>query len=117
AAIVDFAGHAGWRRHGYLMEHYIHPCCDRREVSPEDGHPARCNHYRHFEEWRARMHANIAAKPDHRARILVALDGIESPSLATRAQALNALGLATHGGRAWTADNLRKFMKATAGQD
>lgn len=114
-AIVDFASHAGWRRHGRLLEHYRHPCCDRIEVSPEDVHLAGFNPYRHFEEWRERTQANIAARPDHRARILGALEGMEGGSFVTRAGALNALGLKTHGGRDWTADNLRKFVKA-AGQ-
>lgn len=115
-AIVDFARHAGWRRHARLMEHYGHPCCDRIEVSAEDVHLAGFNPYGHFEKWRDQMKTNIEAKPGHRARVLGVLEGMEGGSFAIRAKVLNDLDLKTHGGKDWTAENLRKFLKA-AGQD
>lgn len=111
-AIIDFASHAGWRRHSHLVRHYQHPCCDRIEITPGEAQLAGFNPYRHFEDWRDRMLANIAAKPDHRTAILSALEEMEYLTLPARAAALNSLGLKTHGGKDWTADNLRKFAQA-----
>jgi hypothetical protein len=36
---------------------------------------------------------------------------MEGGTLSGRANALNGMGLLTHGGKPWTADNLRKFLK------
>ena len=113
-AIVDFSGHDGWRGHQFLSRHYDHPRCDVIRASYEDLHLAGFNAYDHFEGWRARTKAKIAAKPDHRARIVAALDEIDGGSLPARAEALNALGLKTHGGKGWTGENLRKFVKAAS---
>ena len=113
-AIVDFSGHDGWRGHQYLSRHYDHPCCDVICAGYEDLHLAGFNAYDHFEDWRTRTKAKIAAKPDHRARILAALEEIDGDSLPFRAEALNALGLKTHSGKVWTGDNLRKFVKAAS---
>lgn len=114
-AIVDFSGHRGWRGHQYLAQLYDHPACEVIPAAPEDVHLAGFNPYDHFEAWRGRTKARIADKPDHRSRIMAALAGIDGASFAIRAAALNALGLRTHTGKSWTADNLRKYVKA--GQD
>lgn len=42
-AIIDFASHAGWRRHSHLVRHYQHPCCDRIEITPEEAQLAGFN--------------------------------------------------------------------------
>jgi len=114
-AIVDFSAHDGWRGHQFLSRHYDHPRCDVIRASYEDLHLAGFNAYDHFEGWRTRTNAKIAAKPDHRARILAALAEIEGGSFSARAEALSALELKTHGGKEWTGDNLRKFLKVDLG--
>lgn len=111
-AIVDFSGHNSWRGHQYLAAHYDHPACELVPVSPDDVHLAGFNPFDHFEAWRERTRAKSAGKADHRARIIAALEEIDGTSLAARAGALNDLGLQTHTGKAWTADNLRKFLAA-----
>lgn len=114
-AIVDFSGHRGWRGHQHLAPLYGHPACEVIPAAPEDVHLAGFNPYDHFEAWRDRTKAQIADKPDHRSRIMAALAEIDATSFAARAKTLNALDLRTHTGKTWTAENLRKFMKA--GQD
>lgn len=109
--IVDFSGHNSWRGHKYLGEHYRHPCCEVIHASHDDVHLAGFNPYDHFEGWRERTRAKIAAKSDHRAKVLGALAEIDGASFSSRAAALNETGLTTHGGKPWTADNLRKFLR------
>ena len=74
-------------------------------------HLAGFNPYDHFEAWRERTRSRIAGKFDHRAQIMAALAETDGGSFAARATALNVLGLRTHTGKQWSADNLRKFMK------
>lgn len=114
-AIVDFSGHQGWRGHQFLSAHYGHLCCELIRADHDAVHLAGFNPWDHFEAWRDRTRAKIAAKPGHRAQVLTALAEIEGGSFPDRAKALNALDLRTHGGKDWTADNLRKFVQAGAG--
>ncbi|MFC3061672.1 hypothetical protein [Paenirhodobacter populi] len=110
-AIMDFAGDTNWRRHGALVRHYEHPCCDRITLCQDEVHPDGINPYAHFQKWREQTEANTAGKSDHRVRILAALGQAEGESVASQVRFLNASGLRTHSGKMWTSDNLRKFLR------
>ena len=66
---------------------------------------------RHFQLWRERDEAHQAAKRYHAAEVAGALDKSDAGSWPAKAAALNLSGIATHGGKIGTADNLRKFMQ------
>lgn len=114
-AVVDFSGHAGWRGHRYLAANYDHPRCDLICPDRDDVQYTGFDPWGHFEGWRKRTNEKIAMKPDHRDRILGALEEIDGTSHVARSAALNDLGLRTHGGKPWTADNLRKFLALDQG--
>lgn len=110
-AVVDFAGRRGGRAHQYLSRLYDHPLCDVIPIDHEAVHHAGMNPFMHFAEWRLRTQEKIAGKKHHREQVLATLDEMEGGTLSGRANALNGMGLRTHGGKPWTADNLRKFLK------
>ncbi|MTH60047.1 hypothetical protein [Paracoccus litorisediminis] len=106
--MVDFGDTLSWRPHHILISRMrtlgadLLPADEDSIIDGARFHPAA-----HFQEWNRQYEAHIAAKPEHRARILQAVqeDGAD-------AEALNGVGLRTHTGKLWTRDNLRKFLKA-----
>ena len=64
---------------------------------------------RHFQSWRVRDEAHQAAKRDHAAMVIAALDKTEARTWHEKTAALNQAGITTHGGKIWTAYNLCKF--------
>lgn len=108
---VDFASVMNWRPHRFLWSALP---SERTHTLPPDPLPidgALFDPVRHFRTWQAKDEGHQSGKQDHRARVYAALEEVRERSFAQKAQHLNRLGLHTHGGRVWTADNLRKFMK------
>lgn len=113
-AYVDFAACFGWRTNRFLSEalrgsrtHPLYPdplVIDGAEFDPIN----------HFRIWRERDQDHIKAKADHARQVMTVLAADPGRSLAQSAAALNEMGLATHGGKPWSADNLRKFRKLHA---
>lgn len=66
---------------------------------------------RHFRRWDQAEREHAAAKADHAHLIMTALAALRNLSWTKRAAALNESGHRTHGGKPWTADNLRKFCQ------
>lgn len=111
---VNFPKANGWRPHkplndlfGKDLPHLIDP--DPYYSAEFSFDPAR-----HFSEWEERDEAHRQSKAGHREMILGILARHEGLSLAAKAQALNDQGLKTHTGKAWTKDNLAKFLNSPA---
>jgi len=115
-AYVDFAAKAGWRKHGRLagaIEAHdlrtdpLHP----RSIDV-DGEPFSPDN--HFREWR-KVDEAFRQKRALTAReaLAAAADAIgpgygRNVEIAAR---LNGTGVATHSGKAWTAENVRMALK------
>ena len=69
---------------------------------------------KHFRTWRQIERVHAETKPQRKAALAAAIDRLasEHATHASLAEALNADELFTPNGKPWTADNLRKFMKA-----
>lgn len=111
---VDFPKADGWRPHKHLAAFFegiaFHPLYPDEYCSAEFiFKPAQ-----HFSEWEKRDAAHRQSKAGHRAMILGVLARHESLSIASKARALNDRGLRTHTGKAWTKDNLAKFLSSPA---
>ena len=67
-----------------------------------------------FRRWREIERAHAETKPQRKAALADAIDRLasEHATHAALAEALNADRLFTPNGKPWTADNLRKFIKA-----
>ncbi len=114
--LVDFSEAFGWRPHGPLFE-MIREAENCVLLPPEpvliDG--KWWDPVDHFRAWREVDQAHQLAKEDIKDTALTAMAGLKSegesyPAIAAR---LNELGMKTVNGRAWTADNVRKFMAST----
>ncbi len=107
---VDFSSVVNWRPHRFLWSAL--PAERTQALTPDpisiDGKTfvPLC----HFRKWLLDDNAYRAGKTDHRDQIREALAGRQDKSWADKAGHLNTLGLHTHGGKRWTADNLRKFV-------
>lgn len=110
-AIVDFSAHRSWRGHQYLEKFYCHPACAVIKVSADDAERSGFSPYLHFQGWREEERQKRNGKSEHRAHIVRALLETNEQTSHGRAMFLNANGFRTHGGREWTGDNLRKFLK------
>lgn len=109
--VVEFSSVMNWRPHRFLWSALP---SERTHPLPPDPFPIDGTLYdpvRHFRTWQAEDEAHQSGKGDHRARVLVELADLANGSFAQKAQHLNSRGLRTHGGRVWTADNLRKFIR------
>lgn len=106
--LVDFANPSGWRRHPELQERMISAGAEFLPAEPAFLDGQQFDPIQHFRSWAERWADHAAAKAEHRETILTAL-GNAPP--AGRAAWLNGLGLRTHTGKDWTADNLRKFLR------
>ena len=111
--LVDFSQAFGWRPHGPLFD-MIDAAGNCVLLPPEpqviDGHL--WDPVTHFRTWREVDHAHQMAKDSLKDAAFSAITGLkaEGASYSAIAANLNDLGLKTVNGRAWTADNVRKFM-------
>lgn len=107
---IDFSQKLGWRPHRFLWANLPHE--HMLQLLPEpiliDG--VVFDPIRHFRNWVSLDDEHKGDKDSHRARICAALADSPGSSWKEMARQLNAADLTTHGGRSWTADNLRKFM-------
>ena len=108
--IVDFSRELNWRPHRFLwaalpVERTQALLPDQISIDGKIFDPIQ-----HFREWQSDDHTHRAAKGNHRALIETALADVSDMSWAHKATHLNDVNLATHNGRQWTADNLRKFL-------
>lgn len=113
---IDFAHEVNWRPHRFLWA-ALPP--ERMQALPPDPIPIDGRPFDprlHFRAWQADDETPRAGKEDHRARMIAALAHQQDGSWAGKADHLNGLGLLTHGGKHWTADNLRKFVGAATGR-
>lgn len=113
---VNFAQANGWRKHPYLelaLDGYRSLALDPVEMII-DGQIF--NPIEHFRSWQHRSEIHSQGKLAHAEDVLAFLSVAPAHSWSARASALNQAGLTTHGGKAWTADNLRKFVKLTLAQ-
>lgn len=106
---VDFTAIQGWRpqpalRQGIPIERCLALAPDPLLMDGKLFDPQA-----HFRAWRQREKAHVQSRPEHRQAVLRALVGQEGLSWPKKADLLNAQNLRTHGGKPWTADNLRKF--------
>jgi hypothetical protein len=114
--LVDFSYEFGWRRHGPLWEWLVSADVTRETLDPIalviDG--AEFDPVQHFRTWREIERNHAETKPQRKAAIADAINrlGNEHTTHAALAEALKAEGLSTPNGKPWTADNLRKFIKA-----
>ncbi|TWI35197.1 hypothetical protein [Paracoccus sulfuroxidans] len=109
---VEFSATRGWRPHPFIRDGL--PSHRTLGLPPDpilmDGKlfdPAD-----HFAKWRATEKGHVDSKSAHRDTVLDALRPQSSRSYQQLATDLNAKNLKTHGGKDWTADNLRKFLGA-----
>ena len=106
---IAFTETRGWRPHPFIREGLPE---DRTLALPPDPIMLDGKVFdpiQHFQDWRVQEKLHSGIKELHRARILVALQEVAGQSYPSQAGALNAAGLRTNSGKAWTADNLRKF--------
>lgn len=113
---VDFSHEQGWRSHPYMDQLLADSALDILPVSasPVTMDGAVFDPFEHFSDWRKRQQRWIADK-DVRAAA-AARRAIEiyaqGHTFDEVADMLNREGLPTPTGKAWSGDNLRKFLKA-----
>ena len=111
---IDFSREVNWRPHRFLWAAL--PEGRRQALTPDemliDGKAF--NPRLHFRAWQSDNESHRAGKDDHRSLLLAALAGREDRSWIEKADHLNGLDMLTHGGKRWTAANLRKFIGPTS---
>jgi hypothetical protein len=114
--LVEFWTAYGWRRHGPLaqrLEENEDLCVllDPEPLTSAEGH---FDPVQHFRTWRQVEGAHAVGKDEGKVALMQAIAEREDESLSLRdlATTLNADGLTTPIGKPWTAENLRKFLKA-----
>ncbi|NBO21348.1 MAG: hypothetical protein EBU97_05325 [Rhodobacteraceae bacterium] len=111
--LVDFAQAFGWRPHGPLFDR-IGDAKNCVLLPPEPAviEGVLYDPVAHFRQWRDIEQARQMDKDDLKQATLATMSGLraEGASYAAIALRLNDMGVSTINGRAWTADNLRKFM-------
>jgi len=114
--LVEFWDAYGWRRHGPLAEQIeantdICVLLDPVSLTTDAG---TFDPVEHFRVWREVEGAHAAGKADRKLELAHAIAQRQEEKLSLRdlAQALNADELTTPTGKAWTAESLRKFLKA-----
>lgn len=111
--LVEFAQAFGWRPHGPLQALLTDPdlCValtpDNRLIDGTSFDPVN-----HFRKWREVDEAYQATKPHLKAAAQQAISGLKDAgaSYPAIADKLNMMGMKTVTGRAWTGENVRKFM-------
>ncbi|MCH4091432.1 hypothetical protein [Acetobacter sp.] len=114
---VDFTAAQGWRPQPALRKGLPPERCVALPPTPMIVDGMLFDPQGHFREWRMREKNHMQSKPEHRQTILRALDRQEGLSLRQQADLLNERHLQTHGGKLWTADNLRKFLTLSESTD
>lgn len=118
---VDFASEGvPWRAHGWLRQALRKALaadpegalCVPLDTIPLEGRPEIFDPLEHFKGWRDQQKRHMASKSERRALILSYLEAWAGAPLAARVEALKQAGLTTPTGKHWTAENLRKFLKA-----
>lgn len=115
--LVDFSEAMRWRRHG--------PLWDRLEASgiavaldptPVQMPEEELDPIDHFRSWRRLERLHAETKGDRKAALAAAIMDLrdEGLSFAAIASELNAAGMTTPTGKAWTADNVRKLIVGPA---
>lgn len=117
---VDFAFAGGWRRHRaltHMLENHGSVALtpdplpiDIDPVNPGKG-KVMFDPVQHFSRWNELEARHIADKDSHASEIMAFLADCPLTSWPKRAAALNEAGKRTHGGKSWSADNLRKFAQ------
>ncbi|MFT8355469.1 MAG: hypothetical protein ABF617_12855 [Gluconobacter japonicus] len=107
---VDFTASQGWRPQPALGRGIPIERCLALAPDPLLMDGKLFDPQAHFRAWRQNEKAHAQSRPKHRQAILKALVGQEGLSWPKKADLLNAQDLRTHGGKPWTADNLRKFL-------
>lgn len=107
---VDFTAAQGWRPQPALGKGVPSERCLALAPDPLIIDGKLFDPQEHFQKWRKKENSHTQSKPQHRLAVLKALTGQESLSLRQKAVFLNEKKLLTHGGKPWTADNLRKFL-------
>lgn len=112
---VDFKVLEGWRRNDALHAAASHLDIRLEAVWPDpvivEGQ--RFDPVTHFSDWRAHHEAWMARKTERVADALahalaMRAEGANNPAIAA---SLNVRGLVSPTGKAWSADNVRKFLK------
>lgn len=112
--LVDFAQVQGWRSHMKLQEWSRKTRIEVRSIYPDsiliDGKTF--DPHGHFEEWRQRQQAWTEGKSAHAVACQTEANRLRATGLSYAAIALklNASGIPNLTGKAWTGDNLRKFL-------
>ncbi|QXI66089.1 hypothetical protein CP157_03881 (plasmid) [Paracoccus marcusii] len=106
--LVDFSNPLGWRRHHELRERMVSAGAEFLPAEPVFLDGRQFDPVEHFRNWAKQWADHAGSKEEHRAAIIAAL---KDTPLTGRAAYLNRLGLLTHTGKEWTADNLRKFFE------
>lgn len=109
--LVDF-GAQNWRRHWPLRQHMEALGAEWVPAEPTFIDGQSFDPAAHFRDWSDRVAERIANKDVHRAQVLEAVAAVPALSSTPLAAHLNALGLRTYTHKPWTADNVRKFLKA-----
>jgi hypothetical protein len=111
--LVDFSQAFGWRPHGPLFE-MLSAAGTCVLLPPEqqmiDG--KLWDPVTHFRTWRELDYAHQMAKDELKGTALSTMTDLKADgaSYSGIAKKLNDMGIKTVNGRAWTADNVRKFM-------
>ena len=114
--LVDFSAVQAWRSHGLLQD-----LARRAGVRIEQLYPdpvlingKEFDPQQHFEGWRRRQQSWSASKPEREAALLARIAELrgDGSNYAQVADSLNAEGRSTVTGRRWTADGVRKFVRA-----
>jgi len=115
--VVDFSMVQAWRGHAPLSEWAHSRRIEVEQLWPEeitlDGQPF--DPAEHFHTWRERQRdwtSNKPARADKARERAEALKG-EGMSNTDVAATLNAEGVVSLTGKAWTADNVRKFLRTS----
>lgn len=106
--LVDFAEPSGWRRHHELRSRMVSAGAEFLPAEPVFLDGLQFDPVEHFRNWAERWSEHAGSKEEHRETIRAAL---RNAPPAGGAAYLNGLGLLTHTGKEWTADNLRKFLE------
>ncbi|WP_313136523.1 hypothetical protein [Paracoccus jeotgali] len=107
--LVDFGQVLGWRRHPDLMRLMDDAGAHFAAPDPTFLDGVRFDPAAHFRDWATRWQDHAQRKDSHRQDVLAALAAAPDGGNAALAAYLNGQGLRTHTGKAWSADNLRKF--------
>ncbi|MFC3314184.1 hypothetical protein ACFOHK_15555 [Falsigemmobacter intermedius] len=111
---VAFPRANGWRPHVHLEALLLKGRYHLLDPDPYISAAFSFDPSTHFSDWETQNASHRGQKACHRAEILAAIATLDPMSLTRKADALNERGLTTHTGKAWTKDNLAKFLSSPA---